>query len=88
MMLKAVGDLKQKVKVSVIAPKFGSDSTPGDQARTKLYSVLVKVRLGISQTTKLPPYMICTEQTLLQMAQTRPTTKENLSKVIGFILLS
>jgi len=84
MMLKAVGDLKQKVKVSVIAPKFGSDSTPGDQARTKLYSVLVKVRLVISQTTKLPPYMICTEQTLLQMAQTRPTTKENLSKVIGF----
>jgi len=83
-MVKATGDLKQKVKASVIAPKFGSDSTPGDQARTKLYSVLVRERLAISQATKLPPYMICTEQTVLQMAQTRPTTKANLSKVVGF----
>jgi len=84
MMVKATGDLKQKVKAAVIAPKFGSDSTPADQARTGLYLVLVKERILISQAATLPPYMICTEQTLLQMAQTRPTSKANLSKVAGF----
>jgi len=59
-------------------------STPEDLARSGLYAVLVKERLSISQAKQMPPYMICTEQTLLQMAQTRPTTKVNLAKVVGF----
>ena len=84
MMVKAVGDLKPKVKAAVITPKFGHESTPDDEARSGLYTVLVKERLEISHSLKLPPYMICTEQTLLQMAQTKPTTKVNLSKIAGF----
>jgi len=84
MMVKAVGDLKPKVKAAVITPKFGPESTPDDEARSGLYTILVKERLEISHSVKLPPYMICTEQTLLQMAQTRPTTKVNLAKIAGF----
>jgi len=85
MMVKATGDLRQKVKkVAVITPRFGAESTPADQARSGLYSMLVKERLAISQSSNLPPYMICTEQTLLQMAQTRPTTMVNMAKVVGF----
>ena len=85
MMVKATGDLRQKVKkVAVITPRFGAESTPADQARSGLYSMLVRERLAISQSSNLPPYMICTEQNLLQMAQTRPTTKVNMAKVVGF----
>eukprot|EP00092_Neocalanus_flemingeri_P014346 GFUD01015474.1.p1 GENE.GFUD01015474.1~~GFUD01015474.1.p1 ORF type:complete len:1050 (+),score=352.66 GFUD01015474.1:77-3226(+) len=86
LLVKATGDLKQAVKkkVAVIAPRFGVDSTPEDQTRSRLYAVLVRERLAISQAMSRPPYMICTEQTLLQMAQTRPTTKQNLTKVVGF----
>ena len=83
MMVKARGDLRQKLKVSVIAPRFGAESIPADQARSGLYSMLVKESLAISQSSNMPLYMIFTEQTILQMAQTRPTTMVNMAKVVG-----
>merc|ERR1719300_1701224 len=85
--VKATGDLRckqEKPKVSVIAPKFGSDMSPDDKTRTGLYNVLVKLRLQLSQTRNVAPYMIVTEQTLLQLAQMRPTNAENLAKIVGF----
>ena len=61
--------MKQKLKkVAVMTPRFGAERTAGDQARSGLYSIMVKERLAINTSTKLPPYMICTQQTLLQMA--------------------
>ena len=85
--VKATGDLRckqEKPKVSVIAPKFGSDMSPDDKIRTGLYNVLVKLRLQLSQARNVAPYMIVTEQTLLQLAQMRPTNAENLAKIVGF----
>merc|ERR1719318_467385 len=52
MMAKARGDLREKVKkVAVITPRFGAESTPADQARSGLYSVLVKETLAKSQSS-------------------------------------
>jgi len=89
LMVNQVGDLKSKTtekskKVALIVPKFGSESTPEDKVRCALYNVLVQERLKISKTNNMAPYMVVTEQTLLQMVETRPTNKQNLSKVIGF----
>ena len=61
--------MKQKVKkVAVMTPRFAAERTAGDQARSGLYSIMVEERLAINTSTKPPPYMICTQQTLLQMA--------------------
>ena len=72
---EAMGEGRQRVNGAAITPRFGSNSKPADQAKSVLYLVLAKERISISQTTKLPPYMISTEQTLLHMAQARPTSR-------------
>ena len=38
-------------KVAVITPRFGAESTPADQARSGLYSVLVEETLANSQSS-------------------------------------
>ena len=86
-MVKAQGDLRPKEKVAkaaVIVPKFGSQKTEGDDKRNGLYNVLVKLRLELGQANSMAPYMVVTEQTLLQLAQMRPTTAANLAKIVGF----
>ena len=87
LMVKPVGHLKakpEKAKVAVIYPKFGSNTTQDDRARSGLYEVLVKLRLKISQAKEIAPYMVLTEQTLLQLAEMRPTSSANLEKIVGF----
>ena len=82
-MVKAMGDLSQQVKFAAVTPSFVSGS-PAVEDRSELYSVLAKERLLIAKSTNLPAYIICHNKTLLQLAQTRPTTKKNLAKVFGF----
>ena len=86
-MVKAQGDFRPKekaVKAAVIVPKFGAQKTEGDDKRNGLYNVLVKLRLELGQTKGVAPYMVVTEQTLLQLAQMRPTSAANLAKIVGF----
>ena len=86
-LVKPVGDLRvktaDKVKVALIQPRFGVNSSTHTKT-TGLYNVLVKLRLKISQERGIAPYMVLTEQTLLQLAETRPTSVDNLNKIVGF----
>ena len=86
-MVKAQGDFRPKektAKAAVIVPKFGAQKTEGDDKRNGLYTVLVKLRLELGQIKGVAPYMVVTEQTLLQLAQMRPTSAANLAKIVGF----
>ena len=86
-MVLAQGDLRTKEKVakaSVIVPKFGCQKTEDDDKRNSLYNILIKLRLELGQTKGVAPYMVVTEQTLLQLAQMRPTSTANLAKIVGF----
>ena len=82
----ARGDLrtKEKTKVAVITPKFGAEKTEDDVARTGLYRVLLRVRQEAGKQRGVAPYMVVTEQTLLQLAQMRPTNTTNLARIVGF----
>jgi len=88
LLLKPIGDLQEarpKVKPSVatIAPKFGSDSRPQDVERTNLYNQLLAERKKLSLQTGLAPYMVLREQSLLQLAQVKPTSMDGLKKIDG-----
>ena len=87
LMLAVSGDLaekKQKPKPALITPRFGTEQTPEDTLRTKLYSLLVAERSRLAALHSIPPYMVITEQALLQLAETRPTSRVNLKRVQGF----
>ena len=87
LMLPVTGDLNErrvKQKPSVITPRFGTEQTPEDLLRTKLYTALVEERQKLATLFSLPPYMVITEQTMLQLAQTRPSTTATLKRVQGF----
>jgi hypothetical protein len=75
---------KPKVKVAVVAPRFGADSLPEDSERTELYCQLVEARRRLADLSGCPPYLVVPEQTLLQMAATKPTSLANLARVSGF----
>ena len=83
--VKARGEFKEKTvaPVAVISPRFGAARTKDDVARDDLYKLLVKERLRLGQARGMAPYMVVTEQTLLQMAQMRPTSFANLAKIVG-----
>ena len=83
--VKERGEFKEKAKapVAVISPRFGAARSQDDIARDELYNLLVKERLGLGQARGMAPYMVVTEQTLLQMAQMRPTSSTNLAKIVG-----
>jgi len=81
---KDLEERKHKPKPALITPRFGVEQTQDDSLRNKLYAALVLERQQLAQTFKIPPYMVTTEQSLLQLAEIRPTTKENLKQVQGF----
>ena len=87
LMLKVVGDLtetKIKAKATVITPRFGADRTPEDSLRIELYNMLVSERHRLAVLHSIPPYMVITEQAMLQLAETRPSSQANLKRVQGF----
>jgi len=75
---------KEKPKVAVITPRFGASLTPLDTLRSDLYKLLVGERQKLASSHNIAPYMVVTEQTLLQLAETRPSTSAMLAKVEGF----
>ena len=87
LMLKVVGDLSEtkiKPKATVITPRFGMDRTPEDSLRIDLYNMLVSERHKLAVLHSIPPYMVITEQAMLQLAETRPSSLANLKRVQGF----
>jgi len=86
-MLQVTGDLLErrvKPKPALITPRFGTERTPEDSLRMKLYTRLVAERHSIAAAFSIPPYMVVTEQTLLQLAETKPSDSLGLKRVQGF----
>jgi len=75
---------KQKPKPVVITPRFGASQGPLDSLRSSLYKLLVAERQRLATSQNIAPYMVVTEQTLLQLAETRPSSSSALTKVQGF----
>ena len=63
-----------------------SSSTPvgaGEGADQSLFAILRVVRSRLSQEAKVPPYVICHDKTLAELAQKRPGTLAELHDIIG-----
>jgi len=55
----------------------------GEGADQSLFAVLRVVRSRLSQEAKVPPYVICHDRTLVELAQKRPGTLAELQNIIG-----
>ncbi len=66
---------KSKAAPSVVANLSASDR--------QLFDVLKAVRLELSKKAKVPPYVICHDRTLAELAEARPSTNEELSAIAG-----
>jgi ATP-dependent DNA helicase RecQ len=53
---------------------------PGDEA---LFAALRTRRLELAREAKLPPYVVCHDRTLVELAEKRPTSEAALHDVIG-----
>ena len=81
LILPVTGDLAEKKNVPkpvVITPRFGPDSGPKDTQRFKLYELLISLRTKIAAENDIPPYMVITGQTVMQLAETLPSTIQSL----------
>jgi len=87
LLLPQTGDLrleKPKPKVAVVAPRFGADSQPEDAARTELYRRLLAVRKKVALEANCNPYQVVGEQSLMQIAATKPSSLASIARVSGF----
>ena len=55
----------------------------GEGADQSLFAILRVVRSRLSQDAKVPPYVICHDRTLVELAQKRPGTLAELQNIIG-----
>ena len=55
----------------------------GEGADQSLFAILRVVRSRLSQDAKVPPYVICHDRTLVELAQKRPGTLSELQNIIG-----
>jgi ATP-dependent DNA helicase RecQ len=60
--------------------RLSSTVAPGDQA---LYASLRELRLRLAGESQLPPYVICHDKTLAELAAKRPATEDELHGIIG-----
>jgi len=54
-----------------------------DEYQKELYALLKAKRLEIAREEKVPPYIVFTDRTLLDMCVKAPQTKEEMLKVGG-----
>lgn len=54
-----------------------------DAAHQSLFDALKARRLDLAKTQKVPPYVICHDKTLVELATVRPATLDALSSIIG-----
>ena len=81
--VKAQGEFTASAPVAVIRPGFGAARTKDDIARDDLFNLLVQERRRLGRVRRMATFMVVTEQTLLQMAQMRPSSTANLAKIVG-----
>jgi len=87
LILPATGDLVEKkavVKPVVITPRFGPQISVLDTLRNQLYDKLMTLRSQLAAEHSIPPYMVMTEQTVMQLAATLPSNTDSLRRVQGF----
>eukprot|EP00088_Acartia_fossae_P057671 TRINITY_DN672_c0_g1_i5.p1 TRINITY_DN672_c0_g1~~TRINITY_DN672_c0_g1_i5.p1 ORF type:complete len:1015 (-),score=248.00 TRINITY_DN672_c0_g1_i5:268-3312(-) len=83
--LKVTGDLvEKKAKPVLIAPRFGVERSAMDSLQAQLREVLLRVRQALAAGNNIPPYMVVSEQAIMQLAATLPTSLESLRRVQGF----
>ena len=63
------------------APSLAEES-PDNSERSGIYIALVDCRRRLAN--RLPPYMVCSNETLRQLANMKPTSKDALLRVPGF----
>jgi len=91
-MLPATGELAPKKQRALTSAKrllpnalgLGLIGMPDNALRTELHTLLVGARQVLASMFSIPPYMVINEQTLLQLAETRPSSTANLRRVHGF----
>lgn len=71
-------DKKIVPKPVLITPRFGHELSPMDTLRTQLYEKLMGLRNKLATYHGIPPYMVITEQTLMQLAATLPSSIQSL----------
>ena len=86
------GDLVEKkavVKPVVITPRFGPQISVLDTLRNQLYDKLMTLRSQLAAEHSIPPYMVMTEQTVMQLAATLPSNTDSLRYTIllSFVFL-
>ncbi|MGE0024835.1 MAG: DNA helicase RecQ [Hyphomicrobium sp.] len=74
--LAPVREKKGKAKASAAASKVSAADRP-------LYDALKALRLKLATEAKLPPYVICHDKTLAELASRRPADEEGLHGITG-----
>ena len=71
------GDARARASGRARAP------SPSPTADRTLFEALRALRLRLATEAKLPPYVICTDETLAELAAVRPADTEALHGIIG-----
>ena len=71
--------------VAAKAPKSrrGGSAVPENTPQGALFAALRVLRSRLSQEAKVPPYVICHDRTLAELAQKRPATLNDLKNITG-----
>ncbi len=79
--------MKGEVKVAVVAPPkrraSRSDRAAANPTDNPLFAALRAARRDLAQEAAVPPYVICHDSTLREMADTMPMTMAAMSKITG-----
>ena len=62
----------------LIAPRFGVERSAMDSLQAQLREVVLRLRQALAAEHNIPPYMVVSEQAIMQLAATLPTSLESL----------
>ncbi|KAK2644672.1 hypothetical protein Ddye_019867 [Dipteronia dyeriana] len=70
-------------KIGELKSLAASEQEEFSDAEAKFYHMLVEERMKLARVTGTAPYAVCGDQTLKQIALTRPSTKARLANIDG-----
>jgi ATP-dependent DNA helicase RecQ len=79
-MRRVAAESARKPRTSRVGGEAGGRVAPADEA---LYQALKALRLRLAAEANLPPYVICHDRTLVELAQKRPASEAALGDIIG-----
>ncbi len=86
------GELRFVMRVTKVQPRKGRSERKGNSASAAsnvapddaaLFQALKATRLRLAQAARLPPYVVCHDRTLVELAAKRPTSEAGLHDILG-----